>query len=112
MMLVTIIALAVAAPNPRTLDAPRKAYSACIRQFETRSLAAKMEPAAYSEAIKGACPAESAALTRALVDFDIAMGSKRAAAASNAAIDVGDYLVTSDERYRDIVGAARSPKPQ
>ena len=112
MMLVTMIALAIAAPNPRTLDAPRKAYSACIRQFEATSRAAKMEPAAYSIAVKNACPAQAAELTRALIAFDIAMGTKRAAAASNAAIDVGDYLVTSDERYRDIVGAATAPKPQ
>jgi|GEM_PF-5508787 len=111
-MLVTMIALAIAAPNPRTLDAPRKAYSACIRQFETSSRAAKLDPAAYSIAIKNACPAQAAALTRALIDFDIAMGSKRATAASNAAIDVGDYLVTSEERYRDVVGGSSPPKAQ
>ena len=112
MMLVLMLSLAIAAPNPRTLDAPRKAYSACIRQFETTSRAAKLQPAAYSTAIKGACPAQAAALTRALTEFDIAMGSKRATAASNAAIDVGDYLVTSDERYRDSVGDSSAPNPQ
>ena len=112
MMLVLLISLAIAAPNPRTLDAPRKAYSACIRQFETTSRAAKMAPAAYSIAIKGACPAQAAALTRALIEFDITMGSKRATAASNAAIDVGDYLGNSDERYRDIVEASSPAKPQ
>jgi len=111
MMLVLLISLAIAAPNPRTLDAPRKAYSACIRQFETASRTAKMAPAAYSTAIKSACPAQAAALMRALIEFDIAMGSKRATAASNAAIDVGDYLVTSEERYHDIVGASSPPKP-
>jgi len=111
MLIVMVMSLAVAAPNPRTLDAPRKAYSACIRQFEKTSLAAKVEPAAYSTAIKGACPEQGAALTRALIAFDIAMGSKRATATSNAATDVGDYLLTSDERYRQTVGAPPPPKP-
>ncbi len=111
-MLVFLVSLAIAARNPRTIDAPRKAFSACIRQFATASLAAKMEPAAFSIAIKSACPAEASALTRALIDFDMAMGSKRAAAAANAEIDVGDYRLTSEERYRDSAAAPAAPKPQ
>ena len=39
MMLVAMMMLALAAPNPHALDAPRKAYSACIKAFETKSLA-------------------------------------------------------------------------
>ena len=107
-MLVTML-LALAAPDPRAMDRPRKAYASCIKGFEGRSLAAKMAPAAYSSAVKSACPAEAAELTRALVAFDIAMGSKRAAATANAATDVGDYLVTSDERYRDSATPVSKP---
>jgi len=111
MILVTML-LALAAPDPRTLDRPRKAYASCIKGFESKSLAAKMEPAAYSTAVKGACPAEAAELARALIAFDIAMGTKRAAAIANAATDVGDYPLTSDERYRNMLGASPAPKPQ
>ncbi len=108
-MLIVMMSLAMAAPNPQTLDRPRKSYSACIKGFESKSLAAKLEPAAYSAAVKAACPAEAAELARALIAFDIAMGTKRAAAIANAATDVGDYLVTSDERYRDSATPASKP---
>ena len=106
MMLVMMVMLAMAAPNPRTLDPPRKAYSACIRQFENKSLEAKMGAAAYATAVKGACASEAAALAKALTEFDVAMGSKRAAAAATAASDVADYVLTSEERFRDMVTPA------
>ena len=48
--------------------------------------------------------AEAAAFTAALVAFDVAMGTKRAAATANAARDLEDYQLTSVERYRDLVG--------
>jgi hypothetical protein len=105
MMLVALMML-LAAPNPHSLDAPRKAYSVCVKQFETRSLAAKMDAAAYSAALKGACTAEAAALTRALIDFDVGTGTKRAAAAATAESDIADYRMTSEERFRDML-----PKP-
>ena len=75
-MLVTMMMLALAAPNPHSLDAPRKAYAACIKEFETKSLDAKMDAAAYAAALKGACTAEAAALAKALTDYDVAMGEQ------------------------------------
>jgi hypothetical protein len=107
-MLVAMMML-LAAPNPHSLDAPRKAYSACVKQFETRSLAAKMDAAAYSTALKSACTAEAAALAKALVDFDVGTGTKRAAAVATAESDVEDYRMTSEERFRDMIAPA---KPQ
>jgi len=98
--------LLLAAPNPHSLDAPRKAYQECIKQFETKSLAAKMDAAAYSTALKGACTAQAAALAKVLIEFDVAMGGKRAAAAATAESDVADYRLTSEERFRDML-----PKP-
>jgi hypothetical protein len=107
-MLVAMMMLLVA-PNPHSLDAPRKAYAACVKEFETKSLAAKLDPAAYSAALKGACTAEAAALAKALVDFDVGTGTKRAAAAATADSDVADYRLTSEERFRDMMAP---PKPQ
>ena len=57
--MLVMMMLALAAPNPQALDAPRKAYAACIRSFETKSIAAKMDAAAYSAALKGACTGRS-----------------------------------------------------
>ena len=65
-----------------------------------------MDAAAYGTALKGACTAEAEALAKALTDYDVAMGTKRAAAAATAASDVADYMLTSEERFRDLVTPA------
>lgn len=103
-MFTLTIALAIAVPNPSSIDAPRRAFATCLKSFETKSLQEKLAAAAYSESVKAACPSEAAALTQALVAFDMAMGTKRAAAAANAERDLSDYRLTSEERYQDILG--------
>ena len=100
-MVAFVLALALAAPNPSAIDAPRHAFAACLKAFESNQLKAKVAVDAYSTAVKSACPAEAHALEDALVRFDVAMGTKRASALSNAQRDVDDYRQTSDERYRD-----------
>ena len=102
-MITLVMALALAAPNPGSIDAPRRAFSACLKTFETNQLNAKVDAAAYETAVKTACPAEADALAQALVKYDVAMCTKRATATSNAERDVEDYRLTSVERYRDIV---------
>jgi len=100
-MFVLVLALAAGAPNPATLVAPRKAYVACLKTFETKSASDKLTPEAYAEAIKTACPSEKTAFMGALVSFDVGMGTKRAAAEANAKRDVEDYWVESQERFKD-----------
>ncbi|MDQ3079857.1 MAG: hypothetical protein M3R03_07665 [Pseudomonadota bacterium] len=107
-MLVAMVMLALAAPNPRNLDPPRRAYQTCLKAFEAASLAAKMEAVAYSNAVKGACAGEAATLVKALTDFDVAMGSKRAAAVATATSDVADYVLTSEERFSATVSAGKA----
>jgi hypothetical protein len=102
-MFTLVLALALAAPNPGTIDAPRNAFRACLKTFETNQMKAKIAADAYSTAVKSACPTEAQALSDALVKFDVAMGTKRASAVANAARDVDDYRLTSDERYRDMM---------
>ena len=103
-MITLIAALALAAPNPSSIDAPRKAYATCLKSFETNQMQAKVQAGAYETSIKAACPAEASALSQALIKYDVAMGTKRAAAAANAERDLDDYRVTSIERFKDLVG--------
>lgn len=98
--------LFVASPNPQALIAPRKAYAACIKEFETKSLAAKMSPGAYASAIKSACQAEATTFTNALIAYDVAMGGKQATAAASAASDVADYVLTSEERFKELADSS------
>jgi hypothetical protein len=100
-MITFVLALALAAPNPAAIDAPRRAFQVCLKSFETNQLRAKVATDAYAAAVKAACSAEAQALTDALVKFDVAMGTKRASALANAQRDVDDYRLTSEERYRD-----------
>lgn len=101
-MITFVLALALAAPNPSSIDAPRKAFAACLRTFESNQRNAKVAADAYATAVKTACEAEARALTNALVAFDVGMGTKRPAAMSNAQRDIDDYRLTSEERYRDM----------
>ena len=101
-MFTFVMAFALAAPNPAMIDAPRTAFRACLKTFETNQMKAKVDAAAYATAVKSACPTEAQALTEALVKYDVAMGNKRASALANAARDLDDYRLTSEERYRDL----------
>jgi len=103
-MIAFVLALALATPNPASIDAPRHAFAACLKTFESNQMRAKVAADAYSAAVKAACPTEAQALTDALVKFDVAMGTKRASALANAQRDVDDYRLTSEERYRDNMG--------
>ena len=100
-MFTLVMAFALAAPNPSMIDAPRKAFATCLKTFESEQMQAKVAAEAYAAAVKAACPSEAQALSDALVKFDVAMGTKRASAQANAARDVDDYRLTSEERYRD-----------
>lgn len=101
-MITLVLALALAAPNPTSIDAPRNAFRACLKTFESNQMRAKVGAEAYATAVKGACPTEAQALSDALVKYDVAMGNKRTAALENAQRDVEDYRLTSEERYRDM----------
>lgn len=101
-MVTFLLVLALAAPNPSSIDAPRNAFRACLKTFESNQMKAKVDAAAYADAVKAACPTEAQALSDALIKYDVAMGTKRASAQSNAQRDVEDYRLTSEERYRDL----------
>ena len=101
-MFTLIMAVALAAPNPGSIDAPRKAFASCLKAFESNQMKAKVDAAAYETAVKAACPSEAAALSAALISYDVAMGTKRANATANAERDVDDYRMTSVDRYKDI----------
>lgn len=100
-MIAFVLALALAAPNPSSIDAPRTAFRSCLKTFESNQLRANVAANAYATAVKSACPTEAQALADALIKYDVAMGTKRASAVANAERDVDDYRLTSEERYRD-----------
>ena len=98
-MLVLLLAMA-GAPSASSINAPRRALSQCLKAFETDSLAKKVPAADYLAGAKASCAAEATTLKNALIAFDVAMGTKRASAISNAQTDLDDYYATSNDRYQ------------
>ncbi len=102
-MIAFVLALALAAPNPASIDAPRNAFRACLKTFETNQMKAKVAADAYSTAVKSACPTEAQALDRRAGQVRRRNGHQAGQLrVANAERDVDDYRLTSEERYRDM----------
>ena len=92
-MITLIVALALAAPNPGAIAAPRHAFAACLRSFETNQLAAKVDPAA---ALRVQRNGETGALTpaqRSLIEQRRGETGAAAAAAVDA-LTADDFLAS------------------
>ncbi len=94
------VALVLAAPILKSIDAPREAYATCIKTFESNQLKAKVDPVAYEAAVKTACPPEASAFTAALITYDVAMGTNGHRDRQCRDRDVEDYQLTSVDRYK------------
>lgn len=105
-MVLSVLFLALAAPNPASLNSPRQAYVSCLRSFEAAKRTTQMTVDAYAAEAKSACAGERDSYRSAMVAYDTAMGAKKAEAASNADLDIEDYVMGSVERYRDVAGPA------
>jgi len=97
--LVTMLALAAAAPSAGPSGQARKAYSTCIQKVIKAKTPDKLDGDAFTAAVKSACAAEEAAFTKSLIDYDVATGLKRADAEEGARLQVEDYLVNASETY-------------
>lgn len=97
---------APAAPPTR----PRELYATCLNQFLKASMSAKLDDAAFKTNAKTACAAQEQAFRKAMVDWDVKMGSKRAAAEEGIALEIEDYLASTTETYK--VHSNPAPKPQ
>ena len=82
------------------VNVPRAAFSACLKQAGQKASAEKVQPDAYSAYIKGLCTNESAAFKNALVSFDVKNGIGRKQAATDADVQIEDYIVGSFESYQ------------
>jgi hypothetical protein len=63
-MIAFVLALALAAPNPASIDAPRHAFQACLKSFESNQLRAKIAADASFRRGEGSCPDGSAGAVR------------------------------------------------
>jgi len=82
-----------------SLAAPRDGYADCLHRVISQAEAQKVAPDQYNDFAKQQCAAEGAKFKAALIAFDTKNGVKRGQAASDADMQLDDYLATSQEKY-------------
>jgi hypothetical protein len=89
----------------------REAYARCLKEFVRTSAEQKMEPAAFDAAIASACKDKEALLKTSLINADLAIGLKRAAAEKSTAEQITDYVTMAKEDYRADLSSGAKPQP-
>lgn len=93
-----------------TINAPRSAFVACLRDASGKAESQKIAIDAYQSHMDTTCAGQAAALKAALTAFDVKNGIKRAAAESDAQAQIDDYHAMSKEKYESKMGGAK-PQP-
>jgi len=90
-----------------SIAAPRQDFSNCLKKASEQASAQQLAPDQYGAFAAQHCAASGTALKNALTAFDVKNGVKRATAASDAQLQLDDYIAVSAEKYE-----ARAPKPK
>lgn len=90
------------------VNVPRAAFADCLKQADQKALASKVGADAYADFVKGQCANETSKFKNALVGFDVKNGVKRARAASDADLQIDDYMQGSIDHYKAVL-ARSSP---
>ena len=96
-----LILLAFAAAPVDKINDTRRAYSSCLTALVKSELDAKTDPAGFEAKIATACQSQQTAFRDAIIAVDVAAGIKRATAEENAATEIGDFIGTAKESFRD-----------
>lgn len=96
-----------------SIVAPRVSFTECLKQASLQAMAKQVAASQYSAFAAQQCSAEGASFKSALVAFDVKNGVKRGQAASDAQLQLDDYIAMSAEKYESKAPkAAQSPNPQ
>ena len=83
-----------------SINAPRSAFSACLKEVLPKAQAEKVAPAAFGAYAKSACAGKSESLRSALVSFDVKNGIGRSRALADAEVQIDEYYTMSAEQYQ------------
>lgn len=83
-----------------SVNAPRNAFAACIKEADTRAKAEKINPDAFGEYVRSACDPAGAKLKSALVAFDVKNGIGRSQAAADAQMVLDDTMDAAVRTYK------------
>ena len=95
-----------------SIAAPRQDFTECLKKASLQAAAQKVAPDQYSAFAMQQCSTSGASFKSALVAFDVKNGVKRAQAASDAQLQIDDYLAMSAEKYETKNSFAKAtPEP-
>ncbi|WP_114228791.1 MULTISPECIES: hypothetical protein [Sphingomonas] len=93
-----------AAPSPAVMDRNRAAYRACLATASASAKPPAVTADKFAAYIHAQCAAQEAALTDAMVSWDMRNGASRKSAADGASMAVQDFLETAKSNW-----SARNP---
>jgi hypothetical protein len=95
-----------------SIAAPRQGFTDCLKQASVQAAAQRVAADQYSAFAAQHCATQGASFKSALVAFDVKNGVKRARAASDAQLQVDDYIAMSAEKYESKAGkSVQVPTP-
>lgn len=109
-MISSVLALTLAASAAQASDTTREsreAFTACLREYVTRSLEARTPAATFEAEYPQQCTAQEAAFRAAVIRRDTAMRATRAGAEDSANLEIEDARTNFSERF-----AALSAPPE
>ena len=83
-----------------TINAPRDAFRACLREANTKATSAKVGADAFEAFIRNACTAQHDTLKTALVSFNLKNGMAKKAAGDDADMTIDDYVGSMVDNYK------------
>jgi hypothetical protein len=97
-----------------SIAAPRQDFTDCLKKASLQAAAQQVAPDQYPAFAKQQCSAPGDSFKSALIAFDTKNGVKRAQAASDAQLQLDDYVAMSQEKYQakaEFNKPAAAPQP-
>jgi len=94
-----------------SIDVPRDAFRACLKEATTKAAGDKVAADAIETYLKTACSGQLGSLRNALVAFDLKNGMAHKAAESDANSTVDDYMSGPIDHYKFAAASTAKPAP-
>ena len=94
-----------------SIAAPRQDFTDCLKKASLQAMAQKVSPDQYGAFATQQCSGPGASFKAALIAFDVKNGVKRGQAASDAQLQIDDYVAMSAEKYEAKADFAAKPSP-
>ena len=119
MILVVGVTAITLAALQATINVPRDAFRACMREASSSAKSENVSGDAFEAYMRGKCSVQIGSLKSAIMAFNVKNGMAKKAAASDADLTIEDYVASPVEHYRFMSGVtgstaapAAAPPPQ